>query len=355
MLGRVSPCLRGWCAALLIASVALVTSRASAEEEAVRVAYAAPASCPNEQVFVGRVRARTQHGRFAEPGELARTFDISLTSSPRDSGFAGQIEFIDVDGQNARRNVTGTTCDEVTSSLALIMALSIDDRVALTEARDNQSSALPPPAGASEPPKEATASLPARSSESPNKAAPAPLHLRWDVGVNAGVLTWVTPNAAFAFGAFAQFGSREHSWSVRLSGFDARETTDVRTGQRAHFAADFLRAELCPLALPVVSHVAVSPCVAFDGGVLNATGTGAGDRAAKYEARAVGVGGGAVAAWLGAQRPFDPGFGWRARCALHWPRFPGRKCRQHGDARVSSARARPGRKGRYRRAFSVID
>ena len=273
MLGRVFR-VRGWCAALLIAlGFDLAPSRASAEEEAVRVAYAAPASCPDEQVFVARVRARTEHGRFAEPSELARTFDVSLTASPRDAGFAGQIEFIDVDGARARRNVTGATCDEVTSSLALIMALSIDDRVALAEARDNQSAPLPPTAAPSEPPKKVTQSSAAGPSASPSPAPPA-LRLRWDVGVNAGALAWLAPNVALAFGAFAELGSREHSWSARLSAFDARQTNDVNSGQQAHSATDWLRAEFCPIALPAGVHVSVSPCAAVDAGIVTVTARG---------------------------------------------------------------------------------
>jgi hypothetical protein len=129
----------------VVAGFGFVAMRAAAEEEAVRVAYTAPDSCPDEQAFVSRVRARTQHGRFAEPGELARTFDVSLIESAGAAGFAGQIAFVDVDGRSARRNVAGATCDEVASSLALIMALSIDDRVALASSQDKASLPSPGP------------------------------------------------------------------------------------------------------------------------------------------------------------------------------------------------------------------
>ena len=220
------------------------------------------------------MRARTEHGRFAGPRELARTFDVSLTQSPHDAGFAGQIAFIDVDGAQAQRKVTGATCDEVTSSLALIMALSIDDRVALAEARDNQSTPSPPTAAPSEPPKKATPSPAASPRAPPSTAAPAALHLRWDIGVNGGALTWVAENTAFAFGVFGELGSREHTWSVRLSAFDARQTRDVQAGQQAHSATDWLRAELCPFALPIGAHVSVSPCAAFDVGALTVTAQG---------------------------------------------------------------------------------
>jgi hypothetical protein len=265
-----------WPFALLVgSSIALVGRRAVAEEEAVRVAYSAPEACPDEPLFVARVRTRTQHGRFAEPGELARTFDVSIAAAPSDAGFAGQIAFVDVNGERAQRNVTGATCDEVTSSLALIMALSIDDRVAQGEASVSAPSPSPQPAAPSAPPKEATPSATASPSATTARPAPKPLSLRWGIGLNGGVSTWVGPNTAPVLGGFAEVGLRERSWSARLSAFDARQTKDVSAGQQAHFATDSLRLEACPVALRVGAHVSLSPCAAFDIGVLDASAKGA--------------------------------------------------------------------------------
>lgn len=263
-----------WAAMALVWASLFVSRAASAEEEAVRVAYVAPASCPDEQVFVARVRARTQHGRFADPGELARTFEVHLAEPEHNEGFSGQIEFIDVDGSSARRSVAGATCDEVASSLALIMALSIDDRVAQTAARDQEPSPSPPPAAVSAPTKETAPALAASGTTRPAPPEPRALHLRWQFGLNAGVLNWVSPSVAPMFGGFAELGVREHGGALRLSAFDARQTAVVRTGAEAHFATDWLRLELCPLAFGVAPHVALSPCVAFDGGVLSARASG---------------------------------------------------------------------------------
>lgn len=278
MRGRVSRRVsRPHVARLLVAGGYLVALHAAADEEAVRVVYAAPASCPDEQVFVARVRARTQHGRFAAPGELARTFEIAMTESARGAGFAGQIEFTDTDGQSAHRKVAGASCDEVASSLALIMALSIDDRVALAEAARPLPS--PPSAEPSAPPKENTPSAAASPIAAASAASPTPLHLSWQLGANAGASTWVTSDLTPAFGAFAELGSREHAWSARLSGFDARRTSDAGGGRQAHFATDWLRAEFCPLALPAQAKWWISPCAAFDTGALNAAARGGAVRA----------------------------------------------------------------------------
>ena len=244
-----------------------------AEEEVVRLEYAAPESCPDEQVFVARVRARTAHGRFAEPGELARTFEVSLVASEQGASFAGQIEFIDVGGERARRSVTGATCDEVTSSLALIMALSIDDRVAPTEARESAPSPSAQPAAPSAPPKEAKPSPPASFSPAPTRGEPTLLRLRWDIGVNVGALTWLTPRAAPLVGLFGEVGSRERSWSARLSAFSVRQTKTVSIGQ-ADFETDWLRAEFCPVAFAATRRVAFTPCAGFDAGAFFATAEG---------------------------------------------------------------------------------
>jgi hypothetical protein len=262
-----------WAAMPLVWAPLFVSASASAEEEAVRVAYVAPASCPDEQVFVARVRARTEHGRFADPGELARTFEVHLAEPEHNEGLSGQIEFIDVDGSSARRSVTGATCDEVASSLALIMALSIDDRVAQTASREREPSPSPPPAAVSAPTKETAPVLAASGTTRKGPLEPKSLHWRWQFGLNTGVLNWVSPSVAPMFGGFAELGAREHGGALRLSAFDARQTTLV-SGVDTHFATDWLRLDLCPLALSVAPRVALSPCAGFDGGILSARASG---------------------------------------------------------------------------------
>ena len=153
------------------------------------------------------------------------------------------------------------------------MALSIDDRVAQTAAREQESSPSPPPAAARAPNKEsepALATSPATRKRTPERA---PLHVRFQFGLNAGVLNWVSPSVAPMFGGFAELGSREHGGTLRLSALDARRTQLV-SGADTHFATDWLRLDICPLAFAVAPHVALSPCAAFDAGVLSARAGG---------------------------------------------------------------------------------
>ncbi len=271
MFGRACLGLRLWCVALFLIAAGFATSRAAAEEEAFRILYEAPDSCPNQAVFIERMRARTEHGRLAAPGELARTFDVSVSEQARGAGFSGHVDFVATDGQRALRNVAGSTCDEVVSSLALITALAIDDRVAETE------SVLHPPV----PPSHPVAARENPQKSGPSRAAgtnlpqaatlPPRTRLRWDLGGNAGLSSWVASGSAFAFGGFAELGSRYPSWSVRLSGFDAHQSKSNSVGQ-GRFTTDWLRLEACPVAAALPAKFSLSPCAALDGGVLGATG-----------------------------------------------------------------------------------
>lgn len=60
--------------------------------EVVRFEYNAPAECPSEAAFIERVRERSQHGRFAAEGELARTFVVTLTVDA--SGAIARVDFV---------------------------------------------------------------------------------------------------------------------------------------------------------------------------------------------------------------------------------------------------------------------
>jgi hypothetical protein len=250
----------------------LCARAALADEEAVRVAYTAPASCPDEQVFIQQVRGRTQHGRFAGPSELARTFAVTLAELSHDQGFSGQIEFIDVDSPRSQRRVTGATCDEVVASLALILALSIDDRVALSTEGAPAPAAVATPA-AQPRPDAAPAVVASRTEPAPHRSAP--LALGWQLGAHAAALSWVAPKVAVALGAFLELDSRPRGWSARLSAFDARQTAGNDLGQ-AKFVTDWLRAEFCPVSFRAGAHGSLAPCAAFDAGVLRASGSGSG-------------------------------------------------------------------------------
>jgi hypothetical protein len=124
---------------------------AAGQEERVRVTYLAPAACPTEAEFLERVHSRVQRAHFAEPGELARAFDVTVSAESGDAGFLGRLEFVDTDGQHASRSLKGAACDELASSLALITALAVDDRIAEAPPDEVSPKPSPPPAEQSAP------------------------------------------------------------------------------------------------------------------------------------------------------------------------------------------------------------
>lgn len=147
-------------------------------EEAVRFQYAAPPECPDAATFTARVRERTQRGRAAEPGELARTFSVDVTADA--NGFVGDIAFLDDGGQKVDRHLRGEQCDAVVSSLALITALALDATL-----REEEAPAPPPPA-----PEKATRSPEARVTPKPapeTRQPPAPIRERSLAAARIGV------------------------------------------------------------------------------------------------------------------------------------------------------------------------
>ncbi|MES1174486.1 MAG: hypothetical protein ABUL62_09155 [Myxococcales bacterium] len=243
------------------------------EQERVRVTYVAPAGCPPDAEFQERVRSRVQRAHFAEPGELARAFDVTVSAVPEDAGFLGRLEFVDTDGQRASRSLKGAACDELASSLALITALAIDDRIAEAPPGEASPEPSPPPAEKSTPTQKTNAEVraPPRLPEPPDRSPPVASPLRWELGLNVGVLSWVTASAAPELGLYAELRSRLPSWSVRLSAFDARRSKTNPDVGSADFVADWLRLEACPVALDLRAHFSLTPCAAFDAGQLRGT------------------------------------------------------------------------------------
>src|SRR5687767_5533485 len=111
---------------LVVGLTTLLVPVPAGASDAVRFQYDAPVECPNEAAFVERVRERSQHGRFAAEGELARTFIVTITLD--ESGATARVDFVDTDGSAVFRKVRGNTCEEAVSGIALVTALAIDGR-----------------------------------------------------------------------------------------------------------------------------------------------------------------------------------------------------------------------------------
>jgi hypothetical protein len=108
--------------ALLFAAL-YVAAPVHAQEESVHLDYDAATACPNRSAFIAEVTARTARARFVDEGAGVRGFRVTIrTEGDRSTG-----ALVSDSGQaGAERRVSGKTCTEVVSALALITALAID-------------------------------------------------------------------------------------------------------------------------------------------------------------------------------------------------------------------------------------
>jgi hypothetical protein len=141
---------------------------AGGDREPIHVRVDGSASCLSEAGFFQQVEARTSRVRRADAGESARIFVVSV--KPEARGFVGSLVVVEPSGPTEPRVVHASSCDQATSALALIAAVSID------------SVAKSPPV--TEPVAPPAPEVPA----APAASAAAPAHaLGVEVGAKAGV------------------------------------------------------------------------------------------------------------------------------------------------------------------------
>jgi hypothetical protein len=243
------------CAAFALASVA-VTSGARAAAERFRFVYRAPEGCPDERTFVERVAARIESTRLASQSDTGAS-TMAVDVSVRDTESSGRLEFVDSSGETVARTVSGRSCDEIVSGLALIAALAI-------EARVTTEPAAPPPAA--EPPMlhpRLDEALAAR----PRDPFPPP---RFGAGVLAGIESSL-PGAAFAAGLYGEVAWREPLRFARIGA--RRVASDASVGNRtASFTLWSARVDACPLSFVLAPRLELPACAAFELGQLSGAG-----------------------------------------------------------------------------------
>lgn len=209
------------CIAALLVTVAAV-SRAedvsrSVEGDAavaVRLRYSASPGCPTEGDFVNAVRARTPLARFANDTDA---WDVSVAARSSADASSGVLS-----GRgSAPREVTGRSCDDVVSALALILALAIDPRadvaavpvgsVPAPPAPPSPLPALPapPPPVAPAPPPVVAEPPPPPPPRPPPRGEPRSAAFFWGAGASAGAssafsASWITligPSLSVELGA----------------------------------------------------------------------------------------------------------------------------------------------------------
>jgi hypothetical protein len=228
------------------------TAPAAAQETvSVRVEYRAPLACPERSFFLERVSARS--ARFQASDDAPRAFLVEL--SPADGGFAGRLTTVEPSSARATRELSGDTCEQVVSALALVAALTLESSA--------PSTAAPPP------------TLPLSQPQDPQPASPEPLPRTWhlEAGLGANVTGAVAPALLFGLGPFVEgsldVGSLAPSLRIAFQGAPAT-TYAVEGGGAATFQWWLTTAEAC--ARWTIGAFGLSPCARVGVGVLHADG-----------------------------------------------------------------------------------
>jgi len=231
----------------------LAPGPARAEAEGVRVSYSAPAGCSSRAAFVREVSLRTARIRVVADSEPGASFVVELTD--RTTAIAGQLRWIERDGAETARAVSGATCEEVVSALALIAAVLVDPESLSQRPTSPRSIAAAPIAPPSEP-----KSLRLRPSMAAGAIVDSAVAPSWSLG------------AHFELALELESGGR-HGPLASLSVARLSAPTASTTAGDADFTTTFGRLALCPLAWPATGAWLGRACGAFEAGSLHAAGS----------------------------------------------------------------------------------
>ena len=200
-----------------------------ADSEAVSLLYedSPPADCPTEADFEAEVVKLTSKAHFTKQ-RRARRVRIELASSGHD--VVGRL--ISGDGKNqSSREVRGKDCHEVSSALAIAVALTIDpEALGLGDTEPNPPPATPEPP---RPPAKPPAAAP-KPPVAPPRAPPKPTQptqLSWGVGLGVTLENAFAPQMRPGIHGFGTFGAGDRfRAALGVTRFVSREVDNVSFG-----------------------------------------------------------------------------------------------------------------------------
>ena len=296
--------------AAIAAALGVGGARAAAQPaaEPIRITFTAAPGCPDHDAFAGEVWARTARARPAAEGEPARMFRVDVSAAG--GGFRGRLAIEDPAGATAVREVSGVSCAEVTSALALVTALAIDPRAstaAKVPSLESPSPARPEPANPRAPlepanpppaPSPTPWSLPARPPPTPegvvrrtlapSSMIPEPLPVwlppvvaepsrwRFGLGAHAAAVFAVAPSTipgAFLFTDAARLGAGAFAPAARAGLYLTEVGSSRNAGGSATFRWISGHLDLCPIRVELPP-LAAAPCAVVEVGALKAIGAG---------------------------------------------------------------------------------
>jgi hypothetical protein len=292
-------------AALAGLGVWSLASFAYAQAEPVRLKYRAPSQCSSESEFFQEVTTRTARARRATPTEHARGFEVTIALEA-DITY-GRLAITNVDGTLSTREVTGETCAEVVSALALMTALSIDPMAIVTpgsgpQAQEPSTDGAPTPgvnpSKPSETARPAGKPAPDIPSERRQASTPKPVtpdgaidahsgavasestpHPRWAMGGGGEALVGLAPVWGLGGGVFVAVEGKARGHFVpafRASFSTAAASAEFPQATGAGLVWLLAGFEACPLRFAWSTELSTSFCGELQGGVLHSGGASAG-------------------------------------------------------------------------------
>ena len=244
---------RAFCAGLLVFSFAARVRADAGPLPFLVHATGRTTECEDAGGFSVEIRQRSRRLHPALANEPALDFSLELGGSGR--AFSGRLRVRELDGTETSRAITGVSCDEVLSALALIAVVLVD------------------PNAASEPPRPEPRTEPQAPHVAPRSAPARPWGFAAGIGV--GLEGAVAPDlllSASVQGEVALAGSGV--WSPRVALALSHSFPDEVSASAgvAHFQWTAARLSSCPVRYPSSGPFALRPCLSFDAGRLAVTG-----------------------------------------------------------------------------------
>jgi hypothetical protein len=221
--------------------------------EEVRLAYSAPAECPDEAAFLAKVHKRIGAAWQSRRGGPTRVIQVTVTNAERT--YRARIDFVDLEGgRPIARAIQGDRCETVVDGIALVTALAIDARIEESldrsePAESTLATSLPAASSAVQPSAAPVASEPSpvRETLAPPASSRAPGSPSLTFAARASVATGVGPRPALGYGGFFDLGIGSVGLGIGADFF--RTGTIEQGGRSADFDLFAVRADVCPLAL----------------------------------------------------------------------------------------------------------
>lgn len=258
-----------------------------AQVEAIAVVLDAPSECPSSDRLRGEIAARTSRVTFAPATDAARRFKVKIVAL--DGGFVGTLVSEAGGVPSEPRQVRSESCSDVSSGLALMIAIAMDPRASTAPASALAVVSAPavissPAMVSASPPVSAPPAL--SSAPPPRPMPPAPTQAPVQVPEPAGRWTWAVGMSALSTGGMAPgallggqvFGESVYGGpgkspaALRLSAGFADSGPLSGSAPSLNSRLFVGRFEGCPVGAQLHRNVRVLPCAGVDLGAIRVEG-----------------------------------------------------------------------------------